>query len=204
MIGEKALDTVSEYIKENISLTLVESDIFTHQFLNKGTPIYNLGFRSVLTGDIDLELLVKTYINTVRSYKTLYFGFNVDDSHPYKNRVELLQPIFDIRPSWPEKDEWIEWLRKPFDLTTPPLLRCIFSPVNDSEWALLTKSEQGKPFPNGLFRLVHLLPDRHSKRRHFVHRLHPCQRFTNLRIVIPQAQLRADELFETIHRCLGF
>lgn len=133
MIGEKALDTVSEDIKENISLTLVESDIFTHQFLNKGSPIYNLGFRSVLTGDIDVELLVKTYINTVRSYKTLCFGFNVDDSHSYKDRVELLQPVFDIRPSWPEKDEWIEWLRKPFDLTTPPLLRCIFSPVNDSE-----------------------------------------------------------------------
>lgn len=133
MIGEKELDTVSQDIKENISLTLVESDIFTHQFLNKLSPIYNLGFRSVLTGNIDVDLLVKTYVNTVRSYKTLYFGFNVDDSHPYKSRVELLQPIFDIRPGWPEKNELIEWLRKPFDLTTPPLLRCIFSPVNDSE-----------------------------------------------------------------------
>ncbi len=70
--------------------------------------------------------------------------------------------------------------------------------------ALLTKSEPGSLSPSSLCHSVDQLPDWHSKHRHFVHRLHPCQRFTDLRIVISQAQFRADELFETIHRCLGF
>ena len=85
---------------------------------------------------------------------------------------------------------------------------CLISLVDsDRQWfksALLTKSEPRGLSPSGLCRSVDLLPDWHSKPRHFVHRLHPCKHFTNLRIVISQAQFCADELFETIHRCLGF
>ncbi|MDM5074116.1 winged helix-turn-helix domain-containing protein, partial [Aeromonas bestiarum] len=43
------------------------------------------------------------------------------------------------------------------------------------EVALLTKSEPRGLSPSGLCRSVDLLPDWHSKPRHFVHRLHPCK-----------------------------
>ncbi|WP_218972524.1 hypothetical protein, partial [Aeromonas media] len=47
--------------------------------------------------------------------------------------------------------------------------------IFDCDEALLTKSEPRGLSPSGLCRSVDLLPDWHSKPRHFVHRLHPCK-----------------------------
>src|SRR5437773_10611352 len=114
--------------------------------LAPGRPVYNVSNVQHLTGPLDVEALHASINEIVRRHESLRTTFKAVDGKPYQVIAPSLSvplPVIDMRSMPPEEREAeamrrvLEESRKPFDLTTGPLIRTILFRMDEQRHMLL-------------------------------------------------------------------
>ena len=115
--------------------------------LDPGSSTYNLFSAYLLKGDLDVSALEQTFNEIVRRHEILRTVFKSEDGNPTQvvlSNLTIKIPVVDLRARASAEERWTEArrmfteeARRPFDLTTGPLLRITLLQLADDEHVLL-------------------------------------------------------------------
>lgn len=132
--------------KNRLPLSFAQQRLWFLDRLNSESPQYNLYTGLVLKGSLKKEVLVKSFNALIRRHQVLQVSFTEEKGQPVQvlnNNAQMsMEYVNLLDASTNEKESRAsdiakEWISKPFDLESAPLLRGILIQVEEEEHLLV-------------------------------------------------------------------
>ncbi len=113
-------------------MSFAEKRLWLLDKLEPNHPFYNMPLAARVTGPLDRTAFAQSLRQLCNRHETLRYAYEMVEGQPRRtvHAESLVEPEFiDLRGQQTSAGTLDEWLRaearRPFDLSRPPLLRCV-------------------------------------------------------------------------------
>lgn len=124
----------------NISLTSAQERLWFLEQLETGLAAYNIPLQIKVTGKIDLEILEKSIVAVINRHEILrteYFSAEGVPKAKIESKISFKLETINFKKTENYDEIALDFVRQPFDLSRPPLIRALFFKTSEDGGTLL-------------------------------------------------------------------